>query len=275
MDADRILAVGLTGHDEADEHPLAGWVHTRATAHMLAWALDGTAPPALADHLGKAGRRGPVARSPHLSAPERTVFFDHLRNVSEHPDAAPSLLRRQSLYLASYDQAPDTAAWTALGLRHRTGRARGGSPEWAETRSVATALARLGDPQPLLTFIERGMHDDAAEAANLNYMALWHSALGTPQADDHFMLDQSLSGWDPLTLLRQLAIRVTPSPGFVDLHAHSLWALVEAYPWLPMAAPRLGPHLRSEVSRLLDGPGLSPRARRELAHIHYIFGTTR
>ncbi len=42
---------------------------------------------------------------------------------------------------------------------------------WVHT---ATALARLGDPQPLLGFIDRALaDDDTAEAANLNYWALW------------------------------------------------------------------------------------------------------
>ncbi|MFJ4429036.1 hypothetical protein [Streptomyces bobili] len=44
MDADRIIAARLDG--EADgPHPLTEWVHTRDTAHMLAWELNGTVPP--------------------------------------------------------------------------------------------------------------------------------------------------------------------------------------------------------------------------------------
>jgi hypothetical protein len=43
MDADRILSYTIE-HDDGRRHPLADWVHTRDTAHMLAWALNGTAP---------------------------------------------------------------------------------------------------------------------------------------------------------------------------------------------------------------------------------------
>lgn len=41
MDANRIIAAWL-GDDVDGAHPLAGWAHTLDTAHMLAWALNGT-----------------------------------------------------------------------------------------------------------------------------------------------------------------------------------------------------------------------------------------
>ncbi|WP_242643625.1 hypothetical protein [Streptomyces laculatispora] len=81
MDADRIIAAGLDG-EAGGPHPLAGWVHTRDTAHMLAWALNGTVPPALAGRLHRP-RRGPVAAAPQLAAADRAVFFDHLRGTTE------------------------------------------------------------------------------------------------------------------------------------------------------------------------------------------------
>ncbi|MFF4768439.1 hypothetical protein ACFY1V_18185 [Streptomyces sp. NPDC001255] len=197
---------------------------------------------------------------------------------TEPGTASGALLRRQTLYLASYDRTSGAAAWTAHALHHRRDllARRGWSPHSAEARSTATALAPLGDPQPLLDLIERALvDDDDDEAANLNYMALWFGALALPQADDDFMRDRSLSGWDPITLLRHLAARMPSSPGFADLHAHSLWALAEAYPWLPMAGNDLGGTLATHADRLLDSPGLSSRARRELAGIRYVFDHNR
>lgn len=57
MHADRIIAAGLDD-EVGGPHPLAGWVHTRNTAHMLAWALNGTVPPALAGRLPRPARVG-------------------------------------------------------------------------------------------------------------------------------------------------------------------------------------------------------------------------
>jgi hypothetical protein len=120
MDADRIIAAGLDS-DVDGPHPLAGWVHTRDTAHMLAWALNGIVPPALAGRLPKP-RRGPVAAAPQLAAADRAVFFDHLRDTTEHAATLGepgALLHRQALYLASYDRGPDAAGWTAHTLHRR------------------------------------------------------------------------------------------------------------------------------------------------------------
>lgn len=279
MDADRIIAAGLDG-EVGGPHPLAGWVHTRDTAHMLAWALNGTVPPALAGRIPRP-RRGPVAVAPQLAAADRTVFFDHLRGTTEAAALQGEggvLLHRQALYLASYDHGPDAAAWTAHTLHRRRDvlARRGWSPHWAEARSTATALARLGDPQPLLDFIDRALaDDDTAEAANLNYWALWLGALALPQPDDAFMRNRDLSGWDPVTLLRGLARGLHLAPGYVDLYAHSLWALLTAFPWLPQAAGPLAGPLREQAGQLLDGTALSVRSRRELAHVHYVFDHNR
>ncbi|AYG85293.1 hypothetical protein DWB77_07510 [Streptomyces hundungensis] len=145
--------------DTEGPHPLAVWVHTRDTPHMLAWALTGTMPPALAERLTRS-RRGLVAPpAPQLAPAERTVFFDHQRGTTEHATTRGgpwALLHRQALYPASYDDGPDAAAWTVHTLHRRRdvlGR-RGWLRYWPEARSTATALARLGDPQPLLDFVD-------------------------------------------------------------------------------------------------------------------------
>ncbi|MFE4658188.1 multiprotein-bridging factor 1 family protein [Streptomyces hydrogenans] len=272
MDADRILAAALG--DAAGPHPLAGWVHTRDTAHMLAWALTGTTPPALAGRLPPV-RRGPTPASPALPAGLRETVFTHLREATERAarqGEAGALLHRQALYLASYDRGPKAAAWTRAALhRGRDGLARRGfSPHWAGARSTAAALARQGDPQPLLDFIDRALaDDDVAEAANLNYWAYWVGALGAAQPDDAFMADRTLTGWDPVTLLRGLARGLHVAPGYVDLYAHTLWALLVRFPWLPQAAGPLAGPLRERTAQLLDGAELSARSRRELGSVHY------
>ncbi|MGG2465644.1 hypothetical protein ACO0M4_38775 [Streptomyces sp. RGM 3693] len=112
--------------------------------------------------------------------------------------------------------------------------------------------------------------DDAAEAANLNYWAYWMGALREPQANDHFMADRALTGWDPVTLLRGLARGFVESPGYVDLYAHSLWALFTGHPWLPQASPALAHSLAGRVARILDVGVISPRSRRELGAAHYV-----
>ncbi|MER7623818.1 helix-turn-helix transcriptional regulator [Streptomyces sp. NPDC126503] len=130
--------------------------------------------PALAGRLPPA-RRGPAPVSPALPAGLRGTVFTHLREATERAlrqGEAGALLHRQALYLASYDRGGEAAAWTRAALhRGRDGLARRGfSPRWAGARSTATALARQGDPQPLLDFIDRALaDDDVAEAANLNY----------------------------------------------------------------------------------------------------------
>ncbi|WP_405490176.1 helix-turn-helix domain-containing protein [Streptomyces sp. NBC_00096] len=273
MDADRIIGATLTGTE--GPHPLAEWVHTRDTAHMLAWALTGARPPSLAPSPSPR-RRGPTAASPLLPAQDRTMFFEQLRATAEaapRNDPQGALLHRQALHLTSYDKIPEAVAWTAQALHARRDllARRGWTPQWAEARSTATALARLGDPVPLLDFIERAIvDDDVGETANLNYWAYWLGGTRLPQSDDRFMRDRQLTGWDPVTLLRGLTNGLHRAPGYVDLYAHTLWALLTAHPWLPQASGLLIPDLAERTEHLLDGGGISERARRELTNVHYV-----
>ncbi|MFJ9794509.1 XRE family transcriptional regulator [Streptomyces sp. NPDC101145] len=272
MDADQIISAAL---DPAgwQAHPLASWVHTRDTAHMLAWALTGVAPSALARYV-PAPRRGPSVAAPPLGTGDRLRVFDHLRETAEAAwRPSDALLRRQALYLASYDRSPGAVSWTAHALRSRRGDLvrRGWSPLWPQARSTATALARLGDPQPLLDFIEKRLVDDeAAETANLNYWAYWLGGVRLPQPDDRFMLDCEPTAWDPVTLLRGLTYGLHHAPGYVDLYAHTLWALLTSRPWLPLASPPLAGELTARTEALLDGGGLTERSRRELTTVHYV-----
>lgn len=275
MDADRLISTALEPPSEVEQHPLAGWVHTRATAHMINWAVNGTTPPALTRRPSPA-RHGPVATAPLLPSEARTAFFAHLRRTVEAAERARDgliLLRRQALYLTSYDRAEEADVWMAHALHRRRDAltTRGWSAHWAEARSTAAALARRGDPVPLLDFIARGIaDDDAAEAANLNYWAYWLGATHQPQADDTFTRDQCRAEWDPVTLLRRLSAGLHQAPGYVDLYAHTLWALLEAHQWLPRAASDLARTLGERTAVLLDEGRISPRARQELSTVHYV-----
>ncbi|MFE7358358.1 XRE family transcriptional regulator [Streptomyces sp. NPDC057543] len=206
MDAERVITSTL--HPEISaRHPLASWVHTRDTAHMIAWALNGTVPPALAGRAAT-GRRGPVAKAPLLPQPDRNAFFARLRDTADSAlragdDGLP--LHRQALYLCSYDSSPEATSWITGALHGRRDliSARGWNPRWATARSTGTALVRLGDRQPLLDFIEKGLaDDDSAEAANLNYWAYWLGSIREPQPDDGFMRDGPLRGGGGLAAAR-------------------------------------------------------------------------
>lgn len=276
LDADRIIGAALDPRDRIGEHPLAGWVHNRQTAHMIAWAVNGTAPPAIGAREVR-GRRGPVPAAPLLPPGERMQLFDHLRAMAEVASAAGGggmLLRRQSLYLASYDQGADAPSWTTHTLRSRRDvlSVRGWSEHWSEARSTATALARMGDPQPLRDFIGRSMAgDDRGEAANLNYWAYWLGAMPSQtEPDDSFMADRQLAGFDPVTLMRRLAQGMAEAPTYVDLYAHSVWALLFARPWLPLADPAVAARLGRQVVHALEAQQVSAQTRRDLGAVQYL-----
>lgn len=58
-----------------DQHPLANWVFTRATTHMIAWSLNGTPPAALPDgNAPPTSRRGPARRAAAHGAGEGRAF---------------------------------------------------------------------------------------------------------------------------------------------------------------------------------------------------------
>lgn len=271
QDADALIAHALSGHPEeaVRGHPLSSWVLTRETSHMLAWALKGVPPGGLA--LKPAARRGPSPPSPLLAVATRTAFFTHMRRAAELADRAGTtgaLLRRQALYLCSYDTASDTAGWLAH-MRHTVRHASGWGPYWADTRSLATSLTRHGDLEPLHVFIQRGMADDLGETANLNYWAYWLGVDRTPRSSDAFMTVRSDEAWDGLALLRRLTDRLGPDLACIDLNVHSVWALLAARRGLLAADPSLNRVVAGRVTVLLDGRIISRQARRELESLHY------
>lgn len=274
MDADTLISHALTDvrcEEDFRAHPLAAWVCTRTTTHMIAWALNGEPPaalPATPPELPR--RRGPTPDAPMLAEPERRAFFQHLRRCAEiarrHGEHG-ALLRRQALYLCSYDPAPDTHAWLADMRAMQPLNSVREAWRWADARSLATSLTRYGEFDELHAFIERGMADDAGELANLNYWAHWLGLDGLPRADDSFMRERS--AWEGGALLSSLVDRLRPDLGCVDLNIHSVWALLAARPGLLNSDPHQVRTLRERVTRLLDSGHGSKRSRRELDAVHY------
>lgn len=273
VDADVVITHALSGPPSStlSHHPLSSWVFTRDTTHMLAWALKGVPPAALPAPAPKS-RRGPSRSSPLLDPSDRQAFYDHMRRAAELADHAGergALLRRQALYLCSYDTAPDTRAWLADMRRHTAGICSGWTPHWADTRSVAASLTRHGDRETLYAFIRNGMGDETGEVANLNYWAYWLGIDQLPRSDDTFMIDRSDTTWDGLALLRKLADRLAPDLGCVDLNAHTVWALLASRRGLLTADPHLNRLLADQVTVLLDGDAISAQTRREMESVHY------
>ncbi|MDT0323350.1 helix-turn-helix domain-containing protein [Streptomyces millisiae] len=268
----------VPSRQSVEHHPLAQWVYTRTAAHMIAWALTGAPPAALPQNPPETPRRrGPTPDSPLLPAAERQAAFSHLRRCAEEAERLGqdgALLRRQAVYLCSYDSAPDTHAW--VGHMRKPMRFTFTSPlEWSDARSIATSLTRHGEQDVLWAFIDHGMRDDAGEAANLNYWAYWLGLDPLPRADDGFMASRSSRQWDASALLRAMASRLDPGLACIDLNVHSVWALLAAHPALLTVDARLTADLAGRVLRLLDSDSASSRARRELEQLNYGLRMTR
>ncbi|CAM5340726.1 XRE family transcriptional regulator OS=Kitasatospora aureofaciens OX=1894 PE=4 SV=1 [Kitasatospora aureofaciens] len=279
MDADLLLGEILRAEpirDRLREHPLAGWVLTRDTTHMIGWAVSGVLPGVVAAHSTiPAARRGPVSSSPLLEPGLRERFFHKVRTASDVAGTAgaeAALLRRQAWYLASYDRQWDAANWFDA-LRRRgalTANLDGWSPRWAEARSVAASLARQGDPSLLRDFINRSIADhDQAEAANLNYWAHWLGLDRRPQTDDCFMAERDRPAWDASALLRELAVRLDRAVEYTDLYVHSIWALILSRRNLLDSDPYVAQELAGRVGVLLDDGTLSSESRRKLESVYY------
>jgi len=54
------------------------------------------------------------------------------------------------------------------------------------------------------------------------------------------------------------------TPGSVDLYVHSMWAILTAHPWIPLADPTLATQIADRFTRPLDGNVISTRPRQDL-----------
>jgi hypothetical protein len=240
------------------------YVLRREVMELLAWPLNGRQPAGLA---AAPARRGPVPVMPELSPAARTGVFDHFRRVAE-TSTGDSLLRRQVLYLQSYDKRADAGEWMADQSRRLPRRRSGWTPHWPVARTVAACQVRHGDPAALVDFAEYGLADDAGETANLNYWAYWVGEASGVERDDSFM-PARLGPWHGGRMLRHVASRLDSVEGVADLGAHTVRSLFAARPRLAGDDPALTGSLAIAAERALDGGRISPSARRALAEVRY------
>ncbi len=268
MEADQLLdhARDVAGrHEPGGFHPLGACVHRREVVELAAWPLSGRTPAGLP---APASRRGPVAAMPEIGSAERAAVFDHLRRVAESGAEADGLLRRQALYLQSYDRRPDAASWMAEQYRSLPRQRSGWTPQWPAARTLAACLVRYGDPGTLIDFSQHGLADEPGHVASLNYWAYWVGETATVERDDSFM-PARLGPWRGDKILRHLAGRLDAEDGVADLGVHTLRMLLAARPRLLDEDRALTAALAAAAGRLMDAGRMSPSARGALAEVNY------
>lgn len=274
LEADMVTDYAVRVGDEfqpQDLHPLDAWVLRRRTVELIAWPFNTRVPGWMPLIRSAPGHKAPrLPERPDVDGDARRRFFDHLRRVADVTSGKPaSLLRRQALYLLSFDTRPDAPTF----LAHHRGRLphglAGWSEQWPAARSLAASITRQGDRTMLTDFIARGLgNDDRAETANLIYFAYWVGEGSGVQRDDTFM-PTGLGNWRGDLLLRHLTERLDGNLGYVDLTVHTLWALIAAKPHLLAEDPALRLDLQARVETLLDTRPVTPQALAELGAIRY------
>jgi transcriptional regulator with XRE-family HTH domain len=270
------LAVGqiLDPDTKPGQHPFATQVHNRSWNDLLAWALNGRPPAALRALNGNIPR-------PRLAVPDRCRLFDSLRTAAEKAanDPAATLLRRQVYFTVG--AGDDTAAgrdWLHGMERAELRRIRRGddwTPGWVAARSIAVARACQGDPDHLRTFIRDHLATDRQEAANLNYWAYWCGEHGRAAYSDEFMAAPDLDGWRGDRLFAHLVAGLHPATPYVELTAHTIWALVARRPWLLDEQPTLAADLARRIDALLASDAIGDRTRHDLDQLAYLTAATR
>ncbi|WP_053732228.1 hypothetical protein [Nocardia sp. NRRL S-836] len=274
LDADLVLSTGITAGGAwvgADVHPLAASVHHKTLTNLITWPFTGQLPPELGVFTSKVVRRGPVAPGPVLAAGERTRFFDHLMAVAERAvQPSEALLRRQAVYLLSFDPRDEVIGWLR-GEWETAGRRRivGGSvTELLEARSASVALASAGDGRHIHDFVARTANTPA-ELANLNYWAHWIGELGDEQTDDTFMFAEDTKPWSGARLFHHLVTRLDPSSPHLPLNLHTVHTLVSSRPGLLTTRQADRTALGTALDALTSTDVLTPDGRAQAAGLHY------
>jgi len=142
------------------------------------------------------------------------------------------------------------------------------------TRSTASALTRLGDPEPMRRFIADQLCDEAGECANLNYWAFWVGDFAEQQTGDAFIGTTPLTAWHGNRLMRHLLDRLYGNIGFLELNIHTLWSLIRIRSEM-ITGPPVAQEMAAKVERLLDESLVSMAARKELDALWYAIAITR
>lgn len=277
LEADLVInyAIGAGGKvGPPDHHPLAATVHRRDLTNLITWPFNGILPTQLRELInpGRPKRRGPSPTQPNLGADETSRFFEHLRAVADRcRDNQENLLRRQSVYLLSFDTADGTRQWLLqehTRAVHQAGRAAS-SVTWSAVRSAAIGLTRYGQKEPLQAFVASGLRNHHHEVANLNYWAYWLGEVRDIHIDDSFMHDVHPSSWDGAHLLSHLINRINPEADQLDLNVRTLWQLLLARPYLLTERPELRALVSARVTETLDCHDLEKQARQEFSDVAY------
>lgn len=284
IEADVFVAHVLmeAGRGDPADHMLAGWVTTRAWSDLLAWTIAGTEPKALGGLTVPGQRRGPSPVRPEFAAATRRRFFDALRTTADRAtsnNGEQVLLRRQVYYMAAWDGTGEGKEWLRQAERaelRAVRRGDGWTPSWVAARSLAVARSCQGDREQLRDFITHQLDNDSAEAANLNYWAYWCGELTGNAASDGFMATGDLAAtWRGTALLRHLTSGLATTTPYVELSIHSVWALLGRRPFLLTDDLALTAELTGRVTLLLDSPGLSDQAQRELGELRFLIAAKR
>ncbi|MEU0470485.1 helix-turn-helix transcriptional regulator [Amycolatopsis sp. NPDC006131] len=275
IEADLVLAAAVDAGPawlDPAHHPLAANVHRRSLTNLITWPITGILPEQLRPLATPTRRRGPAASRPVLYADERARFFDHMLTLADRaagPDQA--LLRRQAIYLLSFDKRAASIDW----LRGEWGRASRRPVETndvnrlLETRSASVALAGRGDCDVLRDFTAAMPIGSVPDVANLNYWAYWIGELREDHVDDAFMLHADPRSWGGMHLLEHLTRRVAPTSPHLPLNLHTLVTLIASRPSLLTNWPHLRPPLAEAVEVGLSTDELSRAERDQFAGLHY------
>lgn len=274
IEADQVLSTSITAGTTwvgAETHPLAASVHRRTITNLITWPITGKMPQHLDEFTPKVSRRGPTPAYPPLRADERTRFLDHLMTIAErgtHADEA--LLRRQAVYLLSFDGRPQVVDWLRAEW-NRAGRRpvkHGDITRLLEARAASVALASAGDDAHIHDFVDH-MNDGRAEVANLNYWAHWIGELNDEQISDAFMLADDTRSWTGVRLLRHLTKRLDSDSPHLPLNLHTLHALIASRPALLNGRPTVRASLAEILDKLSSADRLTRTGHDQLAGLQY------